>query len=303
MSRRKRRVNEQEDTTASSVRRLRALAGALVIVAALALFTIAPAVSFGQESTTESAVTTASPTSDTDASSDDGEADEDQTADDGLSVTAFVFGLVALALLLAYLYLVQNRFFNTADRFIQKQGNVPPAKDVDSIVRYSTMQTVGPPQPSLAVSGPGVVTVGIEAEFSITPDAEAGEAKWTVVPADLASPASATGDTFKFKAQRAGAFTVNVERGDATGSASVTAVGDSGAKLPFVGAGYGTVVLATILITATIVLGLEDVLDGQAVATLFGALAGYIFHKASGESDSGTAETGGTSGESTTTTS
>ncbi len=53
-----------------------------------------------------------------------------------------------------------------------------------------------------------------------------------------------------------------------------------GVDLPFVGEGYGTVIVAVVLVALATVLGLLDVLDSSAVATLFGAVAGYIFFKA-----------------------
>jgi hypothetical protein len=48
-------------------------------------------------------------------------------------------------------------------------------------------------------------------------------------------------------------------------------------ELPFVGQGYGTLMLAIVIILALIVLGMEDVISGEAIAPILGAIAGYIF--------------------------
>jgi hypothetical protein len=47
--------------------------------------------------------------------------------------------------------------------------------------------------------------------------------------------------------------------------------------IPYVGQGYGTLMLAIVIIVALIVLGVEGVLTGEAIAPILGAIAGYIF--------------------------
>jgi hypothetical protein len=44
-----------------------------------------------------------------------------------------------------------------------------------------------------------------------------------------------------------------------------------------VGQGYGSVVIAVVVLTVVAWLGLAQVLNGQAVATVLGGLVGYVF--------------------------
>ena len=48
-------------------------------------------------------------------------------------------------------------------------------------------------------------------------------------------------------------------------------------KLPFVGAGWGSIVGAVTIATLAGALGLAKIIGGEAVATILGALAGYLF--------------------------
>ena len=50
-----------------------------------------------------------------------------------------------------------------------------------------------------------------------------------------------------------------------------------GVDLPFIGRGFGSILIVIILVAAVIVLALAGVLTGEAVAPIIAALAGYIF--------------------------
>jgi hypothetical protein len=58
-------------------------------------------------------------------------------------------------------------------------------------------------------------------------------------------------------------------------------------SLPFVGEGYGTILLALAILTLATVLALMGKFSSDALATLFGALGGYIFYRAAGGAGGG----------------
>jgi hypothetical protein len=226
--------------------------------------------------------TTPAAAQESDAGADDDAKEADEAGDDNTAeiIAAFVFGLLVIVAFLAYLYLVQDRFFDSAERAWKRLGVVPRAESVVVLTARSLYQQVDGGS-TLTISGPAIIVVGDKgaATYSIPAD-DNNAAEWSVDPTVVASVDPSKGDSVKVTARTAGVFALNVQRGDGKGSISVTAVDLSGgASLPFVGAGYGTVLIALALLTVAAVLGMEGVLSGEALATLFGALAGYIFLK------------------------
>jgi len=67
----------------------------------------------------------------------------------------------------------------------------------------------------------------------------------------------------------------------------VTAPGRQPLGLAFIGEGWGHVVVAIVLASITAALGLAGALSGEAVATLLGALVGYVVAKAQSSSPAG----------------
>jgi hypothetical protein len=214
-----------------------------------------------------------------------GQATEDQNeVDSGIVVAVLAFGLLVIVALLVYLYLIQERYFDAAERALGRLGKVPPAQEVTAIASGAPVTFGATAAEPLKITGPAVLAVGGDGEaYTVAPGD--GEAQWSInTPddgaSDVASVAPATGGTVRVVAKKAGTFIINVTRGAGSGSYTVTAVDlSSESRLPLVGAGYGTLLIALVLLTGAIVLGLEDVLSGEAIATLFGALAGYVFLK------------------------
>lgn len=52
--------------------------------------------------------------------------------------------------------------------------------------------------------------------------------------------------------------------------------------IPWVGAGYGSILISVIVVGVLLILGLTEVLEGDAIAPILGALIGYIFGKSAG---------------------
>jgi hypothetical protein len=68
--------------------------------------------------------------------------------------------------------------------------------------------------------------------------------------------------------------------------------------LPFIGPGWGSIVVSVVIAVVVAALGLASVLDGQAIAGLYGALVGYLFgmRTAAGGGTSGAATNSGAGG-------
>jgi hypothetical protein len=102
---------------------------------------------------------------------------------------------------------------------------------------------------------------------------------WSVDPPAAAKVAPATGATTTVRASRAGAFRLLATAGDASVEIGVTAEAPPAAPtvLPFIGGGWGSVIVSILVAVIVAVLGLAGVLDGQAIAGLYGVLVGYLF--------------------------
>ena len=134
------------------------------------------------------------------------------------------------------------------------------------------------------------MTVGKPAEYKATGNGS-DVAAWSVT-GDGATVAPVQGGATKLTATAAGSYELTVNVANTSATAPITAVeaaptSAGGVDIPFVGEGYGTVIVAVVLVALATVLSLLAVLDSSAVATLFGAVAGYIFFKAGAASQGG----------------
>lgn len=231
-----------------------------------------------------------------------------------IAVGFLIFGGVALALAIALLMVLGLRFYTAVEKTTTTTGEVPPVKEQDIFLR-TAVEVLGltGEAAGIRVAGPPTVIVGEETEFIIeNPDGSepTGTASWGVDPSDIADIISAEGTKARVKAKKAGRFQVagcveehgQANPAPAASSTDVEATEPepepepeleepaSSGGLPFLGAGFGTIVIAILLLTIVGSLALMGVLSGEAVATLFGAALGYIFGKGltgSGEAQSG----------------
>lgn len=194
-------------------------------------------------------------------------------------LAALLFALLAVIAVLTYNYLIQNRFYTVTENLGQagKAVRAIPAQAFQAAGEKTRDET-------LKIDGPGVITVGVQSpEFSATIDNNAAEkATWTVEPANMAIVIPATGAKVRVVAAMAGTFALSAtatepKEGSAKVQVAAIAPQNMATELPFIGGGYGSIVIAIILLAAVIVLGLAAVLSGEAVATLLGGLLGYIF--------------------------
>jgi hypothetical protein len=130
------------------------------------------------------------------------------------------------------------------------------------------------------------VNVEEESEFSVVRLQDSGvvaadDATWSVEPANAATVNPVSGTNTKVIATIAGPFILVAKdsRQSEPARFPVEALVSQGkaVELPFIGQAYGAIAIAVVVVAAIIVLGLSDILSGEAVATLLGALLGYIF--------------------------
>ena len=144
----------------------------------------------------------------------------------------------------------------------------------------------------LSVKGPQTVTVNVESTDFTAFFVQNGKEEpadntvtWHVVPETAAVLSQSTGPVVRVTARQLGAFDLLVKPADASATGSldvhfpvaVIAPAKGGISLPFIGEGWGTIVLAILFGIIIALLGLSRVLSTALVGTLLGALLGYIF--------------------------
>ena len=175
-------------------------------------------------------------------------------------------------------------------------------------LRPAAAMVDGPAQPAktLQVKGPHILTIGVESSAFLAtlcdPSNErqdpALDAKWIVTPAGAASVNPTIGSSVKVTPTQLGAFVLHVDAGSsATGTVefSVATIlpASKTVSIPFIGEGWGTIILAIFFGAAVALLGLSRAIDPALVGTLMGALLGYIFGFVSRSGSSGGPANGG----------
>jgi hypothetical protein len=87
------------------------------------------------------------------------------------------------------------------------------------------------------------------------------------------------GPKIKLVPVKEGVFKVSATSGGQTVTAQVAATAPQPVRgdLPFVGGGYGAILIAVVLLMVATTLAVGGFLASEAVGTLFGGLLGYIF--------------------------
>jgi len=226
-------------------------------------------------------------------------------------IALLAFGVVVLAFIFLYLVFSERQFFQALRRAARAGGGVD-VTEVSAIASAEhTIRAIAGEElttrVSLKVSGPGEVVIGQPAVYHAKDDsnADASDTVWTVDPDSRAAAIPSTGATVQVVAVKAGTFQLKASRagGAAPVDLKVQAVkpaqpAGAAVKLPFVGAGWGSIVGAVTIATLAGALGLAKIIGGEAVATILGALAGYLF--GTNLSGSGSGATSGTTAGGTT---
>jgi hypothetical protein len=150
----------------------------------------------------------------------------------------------------------------------------------------------GGAETTLQIEGPGAVEVGKSAQYKASPALPDGqELNWSVAPVDAGAVTTGPDQTATLTPVAAGKLELTAvvnTAGARPATLSIVAFDPSPAAVdvPFVGRGYGAVIIAIIAIAAVLALGLSGVLSGEALAVFFGALIGYLFTNRVQDADS-----------------
>lgn len=268
----------------------------VLVLACLGLLTAASANAAVSRTQVQMAQTE-SPSSDEDADDSDEEEEEEAGEESKeLALAVIGFGFLVILAILAYVYFAQDQFYELAATSLRRLGKVPPLEHVDPTLTSRALSNGG-----LQIQGDVAIAVGQARQYSAKSGDDTVEATWAVSDKSLAdiTPTTRT-KTVTVKAKRSGTLRLTATAESGTDEATihlVTVEGGSLGALPFVGRGYGSLVIAIFVAALIGVLGLVEVLGSEAVATLFGTLLGYIFAKAvqsNGDGSSGSAGPGAT---------
>jgi hypothetical protein len=207
-----------------------------------------------------------------------------------LAGLALVFGLMAAGGVLLFVRDDRAATLKTYEAVVKSGATVQviqvSAQDGAGVVAGAAEAEVVP-GPQVTIDGPDIVVVGTSAEFVAKRDGGQVVATWTADPADATQPLGEPTSKLTLTAKQAGTFSLTASVVGATAvPRQVTAkLADlHGQPLPFVGAGWGSIVVVIVIAAVTGALGLAGPLNGEAVATILGTLAGYAVAKGQAES-------------------
>jgi hypothetical protein len=205
-----------------------------------------------------------------------------------LVIATLIFAALALAVIFRYMYAIQARYYAVADT-LGRRGQAVKATLVQAFATAdSNLESAGEGagEVKLTLTGPSVVEVGQEAEYTaaLSDNTPTDAAIWSVEPRNAAAVRSAKADSnaiLKITPMVEGPLTLSVTLSapDVRATLQVTAVTPprGSVEIPFVGRGYGSIAIAIVIVTAVIILALAGVLGAESVGALLAALLGYIF--------------------------
>jgi hypothetical protein len=217
---------------------------------------------------------------------------------------AFLSALGAWAIYMVFRYVtqLQTKYYDLAENLAKRGQSIQPVIVSASIPagareNMPLPSAVGapedevPPAKVLGVRGPNTVTVNVESP-PFTAVLQPGDKEWPadepvtwqIAPESAGTLSQTTGLSVRVTPKQVGAFQLIVKPQAATNDGeavhfpvAVVAPVSGGISLPFVGEGWGTIVLAILFGLIIALLGLSRVLSTALIGTLLGALLGYIF--------------------------
>jgi hypothetical protein len=212
------------------------------------------------------------------------------------------FGLLAIVVVVIFILLAQGRYFRAVEHLARRGMVTSPGRTEATISGGASPQLTGTGQPAdITVAGPKFLTVGEPAEFTATADGKPVKVTWTTQGADKKPKQEPTtvSERVKLTPSEPGPFAVIAKVTAGTAYLAVTAEKPSttATVLGYVGAGWGSIVISIVVAAVVAALGIAGVLDGQAIAGIYGALVGYLFgfqmRSAAGTAGEGTGSTAG----------
>ena len=196
-----------------------------------------------------------------------------------------LFAVIVTGLIVLYLRQAQDRYFLASER-LGRLGIVTSPEVISTTAAAATgsleSAAAAGAATSLTVTGPTRLTVGVAAEYQAA--AEGGDlatTAWAATPDDALELSATTGERITVTPRKPGPASLTVTL-DGNSVAIVVTVEPAptptrGTTLPFVGAGFGSVLAAVIIAVLITILGIARVLGPEAIASLLGTLAGYLF--------------------------
>jgi hypothetical protein len=192
------------------------------------------------------------------------------------------FGLFAILAVIIFILLAQNRYFRAVEVLARQGMRSTPG---ESSATIGPIAGQGPtelmPADAIEITGPNALTVGKPGFYVAKKGPNPAPVTWSVDPAEgtKLEPAGQTA-AVQITITKAGPTKViGTSDGDSgTLAVDVQEPADAGSTvLGYIGAGWGSVVVSILVAAVVGALALANVLDGQAVAGLYGALLGYLF--------------------------
>ncbi|MCL4544533.1 MAG: hypothetical protein M1118_08045 [Chloroflexi bacterium] len=201
-----------------------------------------------------------------------------------LTAIILLFFAAVIVSLLVYLYRVQSKFY-AIDETLALAGATPEVQQEGTFVNQRLLRAFAAIEAvttsDLTIAGPTHVLVTQASQpFTATVNGEAVAVTWSLTPEEAGTLSQTAGTTTAVIAKLAGPFAV-VARQHGGGLAIWPVVAVAGAqrrpRLPWVGDGFGTILIGALLLVTVLILGLRGTLDGGAIATFTGGFLGYIF--------------------------
>jgi hypothetical protein len=186
------------------------------------------------------------------------------------AILALTFGLLAIVAILLFLFWDRSRSFKalqnageTGSTTIDDQGALAGA----AFVTRTTSGTV-------PIVGTTTLPVNTPTTYLVKPSEGTDSPQWSIQ--GDATLGSQTGSKTQVTAKGAGAIILSVLVGSDSGELEITATSaPKSSAIPFLGQGYGSVVIALSVASVTAALGLTNIINGQAVAGILGSLVTY----------------------------
>jgi hypothetical protein len=210
-----------------------------------------------------------------------------------LGFAALGFGFIALASVLFFVRRDRKQTLQVQQQLVTSGVPVQPQQVQAGAAGGVAPAALAAPQPpgpnQITIEGPDSLRVGQAVDFIARQQGNQAVAPWTAQPADILRLPAETTSRASITALKAGQVTLFAGAPPDRGVKQLLVSPASSAApqgLPFIGAGWGTVVVAIAIMSVTAALGLAGALTGEAVATILGGLVGYVVAKSQSEPDS-----------------
>ena len=213
--------------------------------------------------------------------------------DIGLGFAALGFGLVAMVSVLIFVRRDRKQALQVQQQLVASGVPVQPqqvqAGAAGGAAPAAVVAPAAPGPNQITIEGPDHLRVGQTVDFIARQQGNQTVVPWTAQPTDILRLPAETTSRASITALKGGQVTLfagaaGPDRGVrqllVSPARSATAQG-----LLFIGAGWGTVVVAIVIASVTATLGLSGALTGEAVATILGGLVGYVVAKSQSEPD------------------